>query len=110
MQRLTMRKICPIVSHGLGSEKTNEATFSKNHFASLSAYPKEVQQQITSWGLTRVAGNAFICESSKDFWQVKGNKIIKLTGDEVDNGERIAGAPEDKPERFLAGILDDLEF
>ena len=105
-----MRKIRPIVSHGLGSEKTNEATFSpvqgqKNHFSSLSAYPKEVREQITSWGLTRVAGNVFICPSSANFWAVKGGKIVKLTGDEVDNGEHIAGVPTINQNSFLPTYL-----
>ena len=105
-----MRRIYPRASYGLGGVKAKEAVFSKNHFAGLATYSPEVQEQITSWGLTRVAGNAFICESSRDFWQVQGNKIIKLVGNEVDNGESIPGAPEDKPERFLANILDDLSF
>ena len=106
----TMRKIYPKTAHGLGSEKTTETAFSKNHFASLAAYPAEVREQIASWGLTRVAGNSFICESSRDFWQVKDGKIRKLVGNEVDDGDKIAAAPDDQPAQFIAGLLSDLEF
>jgi hypothetical protein len=106
-----MRKLFFKTAHGLGTEGGSiEGIFSKNHFASMAAYPAEVQRKIADWGLTRVAGNAFICESSKDFWAVKGGKLMKLVGNEVDNGESIPGAPEDKPQAFLANILDDLSF
>jgi hypothetical protein len=104
-----MRKIYPRTVHGLGSEKATETVFS-NHFASLAAYPLEIQQQIANWGLTRVAGNAFVCESSRDFWVVKDGHIRKLVGNEVDDGDKIAGAPEDRPQAFLADVLGDLEF
>lgn len=104
-----MRKIYPKTAYGLGAEKS-ESIFSKNHFASTASYPPEVQQTIANWGLTRVAGNAYLCPSSKEFWAVKGGKIIRLVGEEVNNGESIPGAPEDKPAAFLAEIMDDLTF
>jgi hypothetical protein len=41
---------------------------------------------------------------------VQGNKIVKLVGNEVNQGESIQAAPDDRPAAFLAGILDDLSF
>lgn len=80
------------------------------HFASSQLSP-EVQQKIASMGLLRVAGNVYECPSSQDFWQVTGGgKIVRLSGEEVDNGESIPAAPQDKPMEFLSSILDDLEF
>lgn len=103
-----MPKIHPKQAHGL-AEKADETGF-RNHFAGLAAYPAEVRDEISRWGLTRVAGNVFECRSTKDFWAVKGGTIMKLVGNEVDAGESIPGAPGDKPAAFLANILDDLEF
>jgi|SRR5208337_3408483 len=104
-----MRKTYPQAVYGLGSEKA-DPIFSKNHYARSVAYPADIQDFIQQFDMHRVAGNVFECPSTKDFWAVKGNKIIKLVGAEVDNGESILGAPEDKPQAFLANILDDLGF
>ena len=60
--------------------------------------------------MRRIAGNVYECPSTKDFWKVQGNRIVKLVGDEVSAGESIPAAPDDKPAAFLANILDDLEF
>jgi len=78
-----------------------------NRFSSLSL---ETQSKIASMGLLRVAGNVYECPSTKDFWQVAGGKIMRLSGDVVDNGESIQAAPQDKPMEFLSSILDDLSF
>ncbi len=104
-----MRKVYPKTAHGLGSEKT-DPIFSKNHYARSVAYPADIQAFLQQFDMHRIAGNVFECPSTKDFWKVNGNKIIKLVGAEVDNGESIPGTPEDKPQAFLANILDDLEF
>src|SRR5258707_575685 len=104
-----MKKIYSKTAHGVGGEKT-EAIFSKNHFASATAIPRDVQAYIDQFSMHRIAGNVYECPSTKDFWKVQGGKIIKLVGSEVNNGESIPGAPEDKPQAFLAGILDDLDF
>ena len=104
-----MRKIYPKTAHGLASEKT-DSIFNKNHFASVTPIPRDVQDFIDKYVMHRIAGNVYECPSTKDFWKVNGNKIIKLVGNEVNNGESIPGAPEDKPQAFLANILDDLEF
>ena len=72
--------------------------------------PESVLRKAASMGLQRVAGNTFICESTKDFWQVRGNRLIKLVGNEVDNGESLAAAPEDDPGQFLEDILGDLTW
>jgi hypothetical protein len=82
----------------------------KNHFASATEFSPAVQRKIASMGLLRVAGNVYECPSSQDFWQVAGGKIVRLSGDVVDNGESIAAAPKDQPMEFLSSILDDLEF
>src|SRR5574337_490357 len=105
-----MSKIHPKIAHGLGAETAKTEMFSKNHFASATKIPQEVQHYIDRFSMHRVAGNVYECPSTKDFWKVQGNKIIKLVGNEVNNGESIAAAPEDKPAAFLANILDDLSF
>jgi hypothetical protein len=79
-----------------------------NHFA--SELDTETKRKIASMGLFRVAGNVYECPSTADFWKVSDGKIMRLSGDEVDNGESIAAAPADKPMEFLSSILDDLSF
>lgn len=62
-------------------------------------------------GLMRVAGNVYECPSSKDFWEVKEGKIMRLTSaNEVDNSETLMAADSRDPESSLKHILDDLEF
>jgi hypothetical protein len=80
-----------------------------NHLSPLSM-SKEVLRKAASLGLSRCAGNTFICESTKDFWQVRGNRLVRLVGNEVDNGERLPAAPEDNPAQFMDDILGDLTF
>lgn len=104
-----MRKTYPKTAVGVGGDST-ETMFSKNHFASATPIPRDVQQYIDKYAMQRVAGNVYECPSTKDFWKVQGTKIIKLVGNEVSNGESIPGAPDDKPAAFLANILDDLSF
>jgi hypothetical protein len=80
-----------------------------NHLSS-SAIPREVFRKAASLGLSRCAGNTFICESTKDFWQVRGNKLVRLVGNEVDNGDHLPAAPEENPAQFMDDILGDLTF
>jgi hypothetical protein len=103
-------KIYPKTAHGVKTEKPSESIFSKNHCASMMAIPRDVQFEIDSYMMRRVAGNVYECPSTKDFWKVQGNKIVKLVGNEVNQGESIPAAPDDRPAAFLAHILDDLEF
>jgi hypothetical protein len=70
----------------------------------------EALRKAASMGLQRCAGNTFICQSTKDFWQVRGNKIVRLVGNEIDSGDRLAAAPQDNPAGFLEDILGDLTF
>jgi hypothetical protein len=105
-----MRKLHSKAAHGLGGNDPAETIFSKNHFASATPIPRDVQSYIDKFAMQRIAGSVYECPSTKDFWKVQGTKIIKLVGAEVNNGESIAGAPNDKPQAFLAGILDDLDF
>jgi len=104
------KRIFPKTAHGLKGEKPNESIFSKNHFASMMEIPRDVQFEIDSYMMRRVAGNVYECPSTKDFWKVQGNRIVKLVGNEVNQGESIQAAPNDAPSAFLAHILDDLEF
>jgi hypothetical protein len=104
------KKIHGKESHGLGRAKSGADIFSKNHFASMMAIPRDVQFQIDEYMMRRVAGNVYECPSTKDFWKVQGNRIVKLVGNEVNQGESIPAAPDDRPAAFLANILDDLEF
>jgi len=76
-----------------------------------SALPREVKSKVASMGLRRVAGNVYESPSTRDFWEVKGNKIKRLTkGSTVDNGEKILGADAGAPQSFLDEILGDLTF
>lgn len=61
-------------------------------------------------GFIHIAGNLFECPSSKDLWKVKGGKIFRLTGKEVDNKERVKPADPKNPSKFLRDILSELEF
>ena len=61
-------------------------------------------------GFIHIAGNLFECPSSKDLWKVKGGKILRLTGKEVDNKERVKPADRKNPSKFLGDILSELEF
>ena len=105
-----MRKTYPKASYGLGSKEASESIFSRNHFASTAPLPRGIQDQIDRFMMTRVAGNVYECPSTRDFWKVQGNKIVRLVVDEVDNGEKIPAAPADRPREFLSSVLDDLEF
>lgn len=104
-----MGKIHGKSAHGLGRAGSG-GIFSKNHFASYTAIPRDVQFEIDSLMMRRVAGNVYECPSTKDFWKVQGNRIVKLVGNEVNEGDTIPAAPDDRPAAFLANILDDLEF
>jgi hypothetical protein len=81
---------------------------SANHFKQ-AGLPAKVASQVAEMGLTRVAGNIFINHSTKDFWDVKNGKVIRLTRVEVDNGEQVS-APTGDPSNFLTDALNDLTF
>lgn len=68
-----------------------------------------ILRKAASYGLTRVAGNAFILPADRSFWMVRGNRIMRLVSNEVDNGEHLPASPEN-PEEFLDDILGDLTF
>jgi|SRR5208282_1255793 len=105
-----MGKIRAASGFGLGAGKSSDSgIFSVNHFITASV-PPETQKKIASMGLERVAGNIYECPSTRDFWKVKGNSIVKLVGDEVDNGEHIKAAPDENPMGFLGSVMGDIEF
>lgn len=62
--------------------------------------------------ITRVAGNVYEQPATRDFWAVRNGKLVRLTGADssVDDGEKLAAADIDDPERTLHSILADLEF
>ncbi len=106
-----MGKIRPTTGFGLGAQKSADSSvFSVNHFISATPVTPAVKQKIASMGLERVAGNIYECPSTRDFWKVKGNSIVKLVGDEVDNGEKIVAAPKNDPRGFMGSVMDDIEF
>jgi hypothetical protein len=105
-------------SHGLGGTRSKQAGVlpsddglisEQGHFKTASVTP-ELRRKIEEMGLIRVAGNAYRCTSTKDFWKVQGGKVIRISVDEVDNGESIQAAPADTPGNFLSSILADLTF
>ena len=96
---------------GLGAQKAADGgVFTVNHFVSNAPLPPAVKAKIASMGLQRAAGNAYFCPSTRDFWAVKGNSIMKLVGDEVDQGESIQAADETDPQGFLGSVMGDIEF
>jgi hypothetical protein len=103
-----MAKLQAAASFGLGGKPTTESVFSKNHFSSETKLSPEVRQKIASLSLQRVAGNCWECPSTHEFWAVKGNSVIRLVVDEVDNGESLAPASSNNPANYLADILGDL--
>jgi hypothetical protein len=103
-----MSKLIHVESHGVGTQVREEIP-SNNHFALATTIAPGVKVKIASMGLQRVAGNVYECPSTKDFWKVKGNSIVRLTAEEVDNHERIAAAPAQAPMGFLDEILGSLE-
>jgi hypothetical protein len=102
-----MSKIRPTASFGLGSTRPKNSIVTKNHY---TEHPPEVMQKISSMQLQRVAGNVYACPSDRDFWQVQGNKIIKLVGSEIDTGQSIPAASDTNPASSLKNFLGDLEF
>lgn len=67
-------------------------------------------KKAASMGLIRVAGNVFECPSTQDFWKIKGDKVIRLSGIEVDNNESLPPADVNNPSSYLREILADLDF
>lgn len=105
-----MAKLQQMRGQGVGlrsDERLDLPSF--NHFKSASVTAK-VAKEIKAKGLRRVAGNAFICSSTKDLWKVVNGKLIRLMGSEVDNGEMGAIAPAEDPRSFLKAALDDLTW
>ncbi len=82
---------------------------SNNHLRQASLSPS-IMKEAKARGLVRVAGNTYICKSTKDFWNVVDGKIMRLTKTEVDNGENLQGAPRRNPSSFLDQVLNDLTF
>ena len=62
--------------------------------------------------LRRVAGNVYEAPASRDYWAIRGGKLVRLTGDQtvVDDGDKLQPADIDDPEASLNRILADLEF
>lgn len=97
-------------SHGLGKREEDKIVAPSSNHKTASSLSTEIKTKIANMGLTRVAGNVYICKSEQDFWKVSDNKIVRISSDEVDNGETLQSAPKDHPSAFLEEILGDLEF
>jgi hypothetical protein len=96
---------------GVGSTDVAEKPAPSNNHYKTKKLTTEARQKIASMGLVRMAGNAWLCPSSKDIWKVQANgKIVRLSADEVNNGETLGGAPTQVPEDFLGSIMGNLEF
>lgn len=67
-------------------------------------------QKAAMLGLIRIAGNMFECPSSRDLWKVNGDKVIRLSGTEVDFDEKMKPADSEDPKNYLANILAELDF
>jgi hypothetical protein len=105
-----MQRIANVRGHTVGLRADQRIELpSANHFKT-AAVSKTAAQMIQAHGLVRVAGNTFICRSTKDFWKLNGGKIVRITKTEVDNGESVSGAPAGNPAGFLTEILSDLTF
>jgi hypothetical protein len=81
---------------------------SNNHFTEKTA--GNLSKTAALKGLTRVAGNVYINNSTKDMWSVRGGKLMRLTGMEVDNGETLKITISANPQEDLENIMDDLTF
>jgi hypothetical protein len=107
-----MRKFASLepkfAAHSLAQPREQGRVIHRNHFSSETKISPEVQSKIARLGLERVAGNTWACPSRNEFWQVRGNKIIKLVVDEVDDGSSIAPAPKNDAMGFLEDVLQDL--
>ena len=106
-----MKKLSHMSAHGVGAGRESAqlpSLPSINHAKSASL--NKVAAQVKQRGLRRVAGNVFVCPSSKDFWGVKGNKLVRLTSQEVDNGESIAIPSGRSPQDSITQIFDGITF
>lgn len=71
----------------------------------------KIASQAARLGLRRLAGNMYVCPSTKDFWKVKGGKLFRLPKTSVvDNGEKVIAADAINPEATLNAIMNDLTF
>jgi hypothetical protein len=103
-----MAKFHHSASHGLGSREEQSIELpSKNHIKTASISPSAMRK-VADLGLQRVAGNAWLCPSTKDLWRINGDKVIRITLEEVDNGEEIVAEHSENPSMFLADVLADL--
>lgn len=78
--------------------------------ASTAAMNACGKQKAASMGLVRVAGNYFESPCTHDLWQVVGDKISKLSKNEVDYEESVIAADKDDPKAFLANLMSELAF
>jgi hypothetical protein len=88
----------PTVPHFLGQTQAFEHA------------PKDGMKIARDLGLIKLAENRYVCPSTKDLWRIEGEKLVRLSSSEVDNGESMPAADANEPEAFLASLLQDLEF
>ena len=82
----------------------------------LGGLPRErrggagAMRRAASMGLLRCAGNIYTLPADRSFWTIRGNKIVRLVGNEVDNNEHLTAAPADNPATFLDNVLGELTW
>lgn len=100
-------------THFLGQ---NDGSFAREvalHIAGVkpeqTVNPK-IASRLSKMGFRHLAGNVFELPAKNEFWEVRGGSIVKLTGSEVDAGEKLVSADADNPESSLQNFLYDLTF
>lgn len=88
-------------------ETLQVAVGTNNHFKTSSLTDK-LEREISRLNLHRVAGNVFVCPSTKNFWEIKNGTILRISKEEVENNESVQAAPSDNPEEFLDEVLSGL--
>jgi hypothetical protein len=100
-----------MTGHTIGMTREEDAVQpSNNHQAKTASISPKLAREIAELGLTRIAGNSYICRAEKTFWQVADGKIRRLTLTEVDNGDELPAASATDPDNFLQHALSDLSF
>jgi hypothetical protein len=93
----------------MGSRLQPESVPPSNFFRQASITPS-LAKEIKAKGLVRVAGNHLTCVSTKDFWAIKGGKLVRISKQEVDNGDTLAPADVHSLRGSAHNFLDDFTF
>jgi hypothetical protein len=103
-----MAKLYHSSSHGIGSRSDESLELPSGNHIKTASISKTAKRKIDELGLQRVAGNAWLCPSTKDLWRVNGDKVIRITTVEIDNNEELPATGSGDPSMFLTDVLADL--